>query len=135
MSERSQQAPLPEARCDVRLCAEHIAADARAGCLIKLLASASLILFLASALHPASASDASSWAGKPPQAGHRAAAIVNGHHVQPRRGSAPEPVTDEVQQLYRELMDLTAPDKLRDLDGMPLTLPGPSPSLAKVGRE
>src|SRR5215472_5311437 len=126
MSERSQQAPLPEARCDVRLCAEHIAADARAGCLIKLLASA---------LHPASASDASSWAGKPPQAGHRAAAIVNGHHVQPRRGSAPEPVTDEVQQLYRELMDLTAPDKLRDLDGMPLTLPGPSPSLAKVGRE
>jgi hypothetical protein len=81
------------------------------------------MLFFASTLLPASASDASSWTGKPAQPGSRGVAIVNGHHVQPRRGDAPALATDEVQQLYRDLMDLTAPDKLRDLDGAPLALP------------
>ena len=111
--------------------------------LMTLIAGASLMLFLASALAPASA-NTSGWSGRPLQSGRPAVPIVNGHHVQPRRGNAPAAATDEVQQLYRELMDLTAPEKLRDLDGAPLALPaapdekagwewtGPQPHAAKV---
>lgn len=123
MTETSLKAEAFEPRRHPDQCPERATGEALATRLITLLAGASLVLFLASALIPASASDMSRWTGKPPQPGSRAVAIVNGHHVQPRRGIAPAPAMDEVQQLYRDLMDLTAPDKLRDLDGMPLALP------------
>ena len=123
MTGSSQKAESLEHRCDARQCLEHVTTHALLARLITLLAAASLILFMASALLPASASEVSSWTGQPYNPRSRTAAIVNGHHVQPRKGDAPGPATDEVQKLYRDLMDLTAPDRLRDLDGLPLALP------------
>jgi hypothetical protein len=123
MIRTSQKAAPQEARSDVSQCLEHVTAHAIFARLITLLAGASLVLFLASALLPASASQVNNWYRQPYNPRSRTAAIVDGHHVQPRRGDASTPATDEVQQLYRDLMDLTAPDRPRDLDGMPLALP------------
>ena len=123
MNETSLRVQAPELRRYPRQCWERVPSEPLAERLIMLLAGASLVLFLVSALVPAYANAASSWTGQPPRPGSRTAAIVNGHHVQPRSGDAPAPAEDEVQRLYRDLMELTAPDKLRDLDGLPLALP------------
>lgn len=123
MSEISLKAQALELRGHPGQCRERAPSEALAERLIMVLAGASLVLFLASALIPASASAASSWTGQPPRPGSRAVAIVNGHHVQPRRGDVPASADDEVQRLYRDLIELTAPDKLRDLDGMPVAIP------------
>jgi len=108
MTETSLKARLLEPRRHARQCSDHAPAEALAARLIMPLAGASLLLFLASALIPSSASDVSSWTGQSPQLENRAAVIVNGHHAQPRRADAPASVTDEVQQLSRHLMERTA---------------------------
>jgi hypothetical protein len=56
-----------------------------------------------------------------PRSDTRAKAIVNGHPVQPKPSDLRTPdITTrdaaDVDRLYRELMELTAPDARRDLD-------------------
>jgi hypothetical protein len=53
---------------------------------------------------------------------HRAKPIVNGHPVQPKPSDLRTPDVstrdaEDVERLYRELMELTAPDMLRNVDG------------------
>jgi len=56
------------------------------------------------------------------QGPHRAKPIVNGRPVQPRQSDLRTPDVstrdaEDVERLYRELMELTAPDMLRNVDG------------------
>jgi hypothetical protein len=59
--------------------------------------------------------------GEGPRSDHRAKAIVNGRPVQPKPSDLRIPDisardAEDVDRLYRELMELTAPDALRESD-------------------
>ena len=117
MNETARRSRLPtvesRARRDERWCTIDVFAE----WMLSLLACAMVALFLStSLLFAAPAGQAHG-----PRSDTRAKAIVNGHTVQPKPSDLRTPdVTTrdaaDVDRLYRELMELTAPDARRDLD-------------------
>ena len=83
---------------------------------LSLLACAMVALFLSTSLLFAAPA-----ALEGPRSDHRAKAIVNGRPVQPKPSNLRTPDlsardAEDVDRLYRELMELTAPDTLRGSD-------------------
>jgi len=117
MNETSERSRLPTVESCARRDARWSTVDVFAEWTLSLLACAMLALFLSTSLlfaAPASLEE--------PRSDHRAKPIVNGHPVQPkpsdfRRPDVSTRDAEDVERLYRELMELTAPDMLRNVDG------------------
>lgn len=119
MNETSRRFPLPAAERCARREAPWSTVDVFADRALGLLACAMVALVLSTSLLFAAPAvpDAHARRSDP-----RARAIVNGRPVQPRPSDLGTPDlssrdAEDVERLYRELMEMTAADEARDLDG------------------
>jgi hypothetical protein len=119
MNEMLERSRLPTvescARCDTRWSTVDVFAESA----LSLLACAMVALLLSTSLLFAAPA---ALEGQGPHSDHRAKPIVNGRPVQPRQTDLRTPDVstrdaEDVKRLYRELMELTAPDMLRNVDG------------------
>ena len=118
MNETSRRSRLSTVESCARRDAWWSTVDVFAEWTLSLLACAMVALFLSTSLLLAAPAALD---GRGPRSDHRAKAIINGHPVQPRASDLRTPDVstrdaEEVERLYRELMQLTAPDTLRDFD-------------------
>jgi hypothetical protein len=118
MNETARRSRLPTVESRARRDRRWSTIDVFAEWVLSLLACAMVALFLSTSL--LFAAPAGLQAHRP-RSDTRAKAIVNGHPVQPKPSDLRTPdITTrdaaDVDRLYRELMELTAPDARRDLD-------------------
>jgi len=119
MNETSLRSRLRAAESCARRAARWSTADVFAEWVLLLLACAMVALFLSTSLLFAAPGVQEA---QGPRSDTRARAIIDGHPVQPRQSDlrTPDVSTEDaenIERLYRELMELTAPGELRDFDG------------------
>jgi hypothetical protein len=119
MNEMSERSKLPTVESCARRDTRWSTVDVFAESALSLLACAMVALFLSTSLLFAAPA---ALEGQGPHSDHRAKPIVNGRPVQPRQSDLRTPDVstrdaEDVERLYRELMELTAPDTLRNVDG------------------
>ena len=117
MNETSERSSLSTLEICARRDARWSTVDVFAQWALGLLACAMVALFLSTSLLFAAPT-----ALEGPRSDHRAKPIVNGRPIQPRPSDLRTPDVstrdaEDVERLYRELMELTAPDMLRDANG------------------
>ena len=119
MNETSERSKLPTVESCARRAPRWSAAEVFGEWVLLLLACAMVALFLSTSLLFAAPAVPEAHG---PRSDTRARPIIDGHPVQPRQSNLRTPDVStrdaqDIERLYRELMELTAPDEPRDFDG------------------